>query len=205
MAPMYVIFEGIDGSGKSLQVKMLVDHLKRSGRRVIRVQEPDKRRPMGRLLRDLMAKGSYPESHAALFLADRLALHLREIVPALYVGAHVVSDRSFLSTLAYQQEQWGLEWLFGIHQALPAKADAIIITDVDPAKGLSRVAGRQGGTEYYETLDFLGRIRGRYLALAQDPRIRDFLTPKGRIEVIDTTNLDPATTHARVLSTIEGL
>ena len=145
---MYVVFEGIEGSGKDTQANMLADAWAASGAIPLRVNEPDDQNPIGKLLRQFLAAGTSPKTHAALFLADRMALHHERILPAIEAGKSVISSRSFLSTLVYQQEQWPLDWLFDLHRTLPTQVDAFIILDVDPEEGLGRVDSRGYRREY---------------------------------------------------------
>lgn len=166
-----------------------------------RINEPDASSPTGRLLRECLKSGAYPTAHAAMFLADRMALHAK-ILPFVEANHEVVSSRSFLSTLVYQQEQWpgpeGLQWLFDLHRMLPCKADFIFVLDVDPDVGLERVGKRSKDLELYERLDIQSRNRRRYLALAKDERLSQFLTPKGKVIVIDAMG-EPVAVHKKVL------
>ncbi len=199
---MYVVFEGIEGSGKDSQANRLAEHLTKPNRFPLRINEPDDTLPIGKLLRTFLASGSYPASHAALFLADRMAVQTSRVLPFMAQGGDVVCSRSFLSSFVYQQEQWPLDWLMSIHEMLPAKPDYIFIMDVDPAVGINRVDSRGKGREYYETLEFQIRNRQRYLDLADDPRMAKFMAPGGKIFVLDATDTDQATIHHKVLRAI---
>lgn len=207
---MFVVFEGCDGSGKSVQADMLTMlWTEFKDKEPIRVDEPDATNPIGKLLRECLKLGKFPESHAALFLADRMALHYGKILPALQAGRDVISSRSFLSTLVYQQEQWGdgagLDWMWDMHRMLPTKIDYLVILDVDPAEGMERVAGRSGVKEVYERLDIQTRNRQRYLKLVSDPRILTFLAPNGKVIVQGTTGLDVQSVHAMVMQSLGGI
>jgi len=183
--PEYIIIEGIDGNGKSTQADMLFDAWKDAGRNPLRVNEPDETLPTGKLLRQLLKSGEYPETHAALFMADRMAIHTRKIAPALAAGRPVVSSRSFLSTLVYQQDQWPLEWLCTIHEMLPVKADIIFILDLDPKVALGRVGSRGEHKEVYEKLDIMKRCRQRYLDIEDTPSLlAPWMTQYGMSKVI---------------------
>lgn len=160
---MYYIIEGGDGSGKDTQADLLTQHLRNQGQKVLRVNEPDSTLPTGALLRSLLKSGEYMEAHALLFVADRMALQQTKILPALKRGEHVVSVRSWLSTLVYQQEHWPLAWLAALHAQMPCKADRLFLLDVPTEVGLDRVRRRQGVTEVYETRDIQERCRLRYL------------------------------------------
>lgn len=210
----YYVFEGIDGCGKDTQADLLTTYLrdkednlpfvtnaegipsKPLAKSVLRLNEPNDSLPTGKLLRECLKAGTYPQAHAAMFLADRLALHFTRILPSLQNGHHVVASRSLLSTLVYQQHQWPLDWLIDMHRMMPTKADTIFVLDVDPEVGLDRVGKRGLATEYYEDLDFQVQNRQRYLSLAQDPRMQPFAD---KVVVVDTTGKSPAEIHAEVL------
>ena len=199
-----IVFEGIDGCGKDSQADLLAHYLTGPEHHPLRINEPCNDLPTGQLLRQFLASGAYPQAHAALFLADRMALQHTRILPALQAGADVISVRSFVSTLAYQQEQWPLQYLFDIHRMLPAKPDVIFILDVDPEVGLERIATRGGKREYYEALDFQRRNRQRYLDLATDPRMKDMLADGGRIIVLDSTLVTANDLHETVKIMLAG-
>lgn len=195
---MYIVFEGIDGCGKDTQADMLTRSFQARGIQTLRLNEPDQDNLIGQLLRHCLQRGLYVQSHAALFLADRMALLPEKVIPALEAGKTVVSSRSFLSTLVYQPENWPLDWLICIHQQLQAKPDVVFILDLDPKIALKRLVDRSGKPEYYEREDTLERVRERYLRRAEDPAVHNLLAPGGRFEVVDA-NGAPAEVHAEIL------
>ena len=202
---MYLIIEGIDGSGKDSAADLFVKHFQNQGLDHLRIHEPDETLPGGAELRRLMKTGANRETYPGLFMANRMALQMSKVLPALLTGRPVISVRSFLSSLVYQQEQWPLDWLFDIHRMLPAKPDVIIILDVDPAEGLERVSGRGVAKEAYERLDIQTRNRQRYLDLVSDPRLYDFLAPGGKVIVQGTTGLDPVVIHEKIVQALGGV
>jgi dTMP kinase len=188
---MYVIIEGIDGCGKDTQAALLVDQLRREEGEPLLVAEPDEEMVAGKLLRQLLKSGENVESHAGLFLANRTALQTQIVRPALDRGDAVVSVRSFVSTLVYQQENWPLDWLFTIHAVLPARPNLMVLIDVPAEVGLERTLKRPGHAEHYERLETLQRVRTRYVSLFNPdtyltgPKLRDFLIPGGQAVTID--------------------
>jgi dTMP kinase len=100
---MFVTFEGVDGSGKSTQARLLADWLRGEGRTVLLAREPGKT-PLGESVRELVLHGDEmaPWAEAALFAAARAELVAREIRPALERGDDVVLDRYLDSSVAYQ-------------------------------------------------------------------------------------------------------
>jgi dTMP kinase len=106
---MFVTFEGVDGSGKSTQARLLADWLRSEGREVVLTREPGGT-SVGERIRELLlhGEGMAPWAEAALFAAARAQLVDEVIRPALARGADVVSDRYLDSSLAYQGVARGL-------------------------------------------------------------------------------------------------
>ena len=198
---MYVIIEGPDGTGKDTQADLLVDRLyaRHGCKGVLRVNEPDSTLPTGQLLRRMLKEGDFIEAHAAMFLADRMAMLSTKAKPAIDKGEDVVSVRSFLSTLVYQQENWPVEWLMELHRFLPAKADHLIILNIDPEVALQRSRKRPGPDEFYEKLDIQQRVQARYLELAS--QLRPFIDMDGAVHVIDA-NGSIGEVHDRIMQSL---
>ncbi|MGH2996302.1 MAG: dTMP kinase [Gaiellaceae bacterium] len=112
---MFVTFEGVDGSGKSTQARLLVEQLRAEGREVVHTREPGGT-ALGEQVRELILHGGRmaPWAEAALFAAARAQLVDEVIRPALARGADVVCDRYLDSSLAYQ----GLARGLGIERVL---------------------------------------------------------------------------------------
>jgi dTMP kinase len=116
--PLFIVLEGIDGSGTTTQLDRLAGHLSARGRRVHATREPSAG-PVGRLLREILLGGHrLPDGSPAdgramalLFAADRRDHLRREIEPALAAGIDVVCDRYLLSSLAYQGEEAERGWV----------------------------------------------------------------------------------------------
>jgi len=108
-AGMFVSFEGVDGSGKTTQVKLLAEHLRAEGREVVETREPGGTK-VGEEIRELLLHGGVmaPWTEAALFAAARAQLVQEVIAPALAGGADVLCDRYIDSSLAYQGIARGL-------------------------------------------------------------------------------------------------
>lgn len=106
---MYIVMEGVDGSGKSTQIRMLRQYLEASGKRVVCTKEPGGASIDGFNIRQIVKTNRIicDEARELLFLVDR-AEHMDKIVrPALDKGSVVISDRSFLTAMAYAPEdQW---------------------------------------------------------------------------------------------------
>jgi dTMP kinase len=162
------VLEGLDGTGKSTQLPRLAKRLAAHGRELVTTREPYDCAP-GRKIREL-AQRHVPvaaEEELALFLEQR-RLHVRErIAPALERGAVVLSDRYFLSTVAYQGAR-GLDpaRLLAASEAEFPVPDLVLLLVLPPAEGLARVAARGGTAEpAFEHADFLARVREVFDAL----------------------------------------
>lgn len=177
----FITFEGIEGSGKSLQLDLIATELARRGLPVRVTLEPGGTR-FGREIREILlrAEGAdrEPVAELLLYLADRFQ-HLKEVVePALADNLIVLSDRYHDATLAYQgyARQLGLEFIDGLTQQLSLiSPDLTLVFDVDVVTGLSRARARnrltqseaQGRFEE-ESLEFHERVRDGYLLLARN-------------------------------------
>jgi dTMP kinase len=159
---MYICLEGIDGSGKSTQLDMLGEWLEEYGLEVFRVFEPTES-PPGRLIREMLTDSRATTPHfqrilGLLFAADRMIL-MDKIREAEKQGKIVISDRSFYSSLAYQDDP---EWIMGINSYIK-KPDLVILLDADTSHAISRFEGK----DHFENPEFLEKVRNNYLELAQ--------------------------------------
>jgi dTMP kinase len=177
MAPRgwFIVFEGVDGSGKSTQIELLSMKLRDQGIDHVLEREPSDGE-IGRFIRDYAEAGDrylQPESEALLFTADRFE-HSRRIEQTLELGTTVVCDRYYHSTLAYQGAAGvDVTWLRDL-QKFALKPDLVLLLDVDPAKSLMRVSGRT--LTVFENRDYLGRVRKLYLDFAEE----------GEMKLVDT-------------------
>jgi dTMP kinase len=164
----FIVLEGLDGTGKSTQLARLTKRLAAGGREVVATREPYDCAP-GRKLRELARRHApvAAEEELALFVEQR-RIHVRELVaPARARGAIVVSDRYFLSTVAYQGAR-GLDpaKLLAESEAEFPLPDLALLLVLPPAAGLARVASRGGPAEpAFERADFLARVAANFAAL----------------------------------------
>ncbi len=167
MAPRgwFIVFEGVDGSGKSTQIELLSMKLRDQGVDHVLEREPSDG-GIGRFIRDYAEAGDrylQPESEALLFTADRFE-HSKRIEQTLEQGTTVVCDRYYHSTLAYQGAAGvDVAWLRDL-QKFALKPDLALLLDVDPTKSLMRVSGRT--LTVFENRDYLSRVRDLYLGFA---------------------------------------
>jgi dTMP kinase len=178
----FVTFEGIEGSGKTTQIERLADRLGAGGEPALVTREPGGS-PLGRRLRAVLLGDESiridPMAELLLYTADRVQ-HLIDVVePALAAGTHVLCDRYMDATLAYQGFARGLDLdlIRALHRRPPLdrRPDRTILLDLDPEIGLERARRRNGergldaaeGRFEREALEFHGRVREGYLALAE--------------------------------------
>ena len=170
----FVVFEGLDGAGTSTQVRLLADRLRRErpDLQVAVTAEPSSG-PAGALIRQVL-KGrttavtalGQPQAFdrralALLFAADRLDHVSCEVEPLVQAGWLVVSDRYVWSSLAYQSLDAPMEWVAHINRFAPAP-DLLIVLDVAPDVGLSRVDASRPGREIFEREETLDHVAGAY-------------------------------------------
>ncbi|WP_299283317.1 dTMP kinase [uncultured Tateyamaria sp.] len=178
----FISFEGIDGSGKSTQARMLADDLRAAGHDVILTREPGGS-PGAEEIRALVLQGDpdrwSAETELLLFTAARRDHLERVINPALAEGKIVICDRFADSTRMYQGLSRGdlRGKVDALHDLMIGREpDLTILIDMDPGQGLSRAKGRQGHEERFEDFgaDLQTKMRAGFLALAKEfaPRYR---------------------------------
>ena len=177
----WITFEGIEGSGKSTQLRRLAERLRDAGRAATVTREPGGT-ALGAHIRSLLLKLSdrpmAPLTELLLYTADR-AQHLEEIVlPALDRGEVVLCDRYLDATLAYQGygRELGCERVLALHRQPPLDRwpQRTLLFDLEAAAGLERARERnraaglevEEGRFEAETLEFHERVRAGYLELA---------------------------------------
>ena len=163
-----IVFEGIDGCGKSTQLNLLAERLVRSGLDVVSTKEPTDG-PIGRQIREMARSGKTvsPEQELAWFMEDRRE-HVDEVLnPAVASGAIVLCDRYSLSTVAYQGAR-GLdaeEILRANEEQFPLP-DLALIFEISAREGMARVSARGGVAEpVFEEEEFLSRAERVFASL----------------------------------------
>ena len=156
-----VVFEGLDGSGKSTQLRRAAEALRARGLEIVVTREPTDG-AFGRRIREMAKseKGVPPETELEWFFEDRRE-HMREVVePALAAGRIVLSDRSYVSTVAYQGAR-GLDpaKILRESEAEFVQPDLILLFEIPAKEGLDRVRARGGTSEpAFENLEFLEKV-----------------------------------------------
>ncbi len=171
-----IVFEGIDGSGKSSAIRKAAEALRSDGLDPLVTRE-ETDGPSGEWVRRSIADGWPPLATLHLFLADRVRHVASEIAPALAAGRPVLCDRFVHSTLAYQSVTLAgilpdaATRLRTLHDGWCPWPDRVVLFDSDPQKAVARTAKRSSRTPY-EKAEFLTKVRAAYLALAKaEPRV----------------------------------
>lgn len=199
--PLFIVFEGIDGCGKSTQLKLLCERLEKLGRTPMPTAEPTDS-TTGKLLRAALS-GSDPRTAAemaALFTLDRIHHNKAEngIEKSLEKGFDVISDRYYYSSLAYQGSLTDYEWVRHMNCACPEirRPDLCIFLDLSPKAALSRIGQRGEAKEIYEKEDTLTLFRATFL--------RVFASLDDNVAVINAEG-DPTEVAARVFAAVKPL
>ncbi len=188
----FIAFEGIDGSGKTTQIKLLADRLKGMGLRCYETREPTDG-PVGSVVHQIMTGRIQADSRvvASLFAADRLD-HLLNgsngILPMLDQGIHVLTDRYYFSSYAYHSVDMPMDWVIAANaqSAQLLRPTATIFIDVDPEVSLARIAKNRFHTELYETQERLIQVRDLYRQAFEKQRdVENILVLNGNLEPDD--------------------
>jgi dTMP kinase len=190
MRGVLITFEGVEGSGKSTQCRLLAERLTRRALEVVLTSEPDGT-ALGTAIRELFETGGPPPTalaQAFLFMAARQQ-HVGEVIrPALGRGAVVLSDRYVDATMAYQGFGQGLDLetirdlnALATGGVLP---DLTLLLDLDPAVGMARIGGRR--LDAFERMDlaFHRRVREGYLEIARAEKRRVVVVRADRDEAV---------------------
>jgi len=182
----FITIEGPEGSGKSTHSRLLCDHLRREGFRIVHTREPGGTGISEAIRKILLSRKHVGMSDACellLFMAARAQIVKEVIEPALKKGYIVVCDRFHDATVAYQGYGAGMD--LNIIESMRKlatgglKPDLTVLLDVDSAAGLERGGARDRMEK--KSLSFHKKVRRGYLRLAKaEPR---------RIKVISTTSL----------------
>ena len=187
--PLFIVLEGIDGSGTSTQLGLLERHLEGRGRRVHATREPSQG-PVGRLLREILHGGHRHSDDGApvdglamalLFAADRRDHLRREIEPALANGVDVVSDRYLLSSLAYQAQEADRSWVASLARDL-REPDLTLLLDLPIATAAARRRAAGRTEERYDADPIQARVASRYRELVAGDARATVIDARGGIE-----------------------
>ena len=198
MPGLFISFEGIDGSGKSTQARLLAEALRATGREVVLTREPGGS-PGAEEIRRLVLEGDpsrwSAETEILLFTAARRDHLERTIRPALARGAVVITDRFADSTRIYQGMTRGdlRATVDRLHDLMiGVEPDLTFVVDIDPDVGLARAHARRGTEMRFEDM-------GREMQIAMRAAFLDLAAGAARFRLVDGTPA-PDQVARRILS-----
>jgi dTMP kinase len=166
--PLFIAFEGIDGSGKSTQVKLLAQALTQQGHKVYTTHEPTSG-PIGKMIRDIFSHRMEGSQHtiAALFAADRLEHLVNKtdgILKKLGEGYTVITDRYYFSSYAYHSVHVDMDWVIEMNSEATKllRPDLNIYIDISPEVSMQRIQRNRNSVEMYETLENQKQVYAMY-------------------------------------------
>ena len=157
-----IIFEGIDGSGKTLQAKRVTNWLKQKGLPVVSFSEPTLGKH-GKKLREIMNYGRQnvtPREELDLFLKDRQEDVRDNILPALKQNCIIIMDRYYYSNMAYQSALGiDINVIQALNEKIAPRPDMVIILDINAQLGLHRINNlRREKENYFEKEEYLKKV-----------------------------------------------
>ena len=172
----FIVFEGIDGAGKTTQVELLAKNLRECGREVSLSAEPTSLESGKAIRRALSGAEKKTECQmAAMFVLDRIAHNIDAeigIETLTGKGIDVISDRYYYSSLAYQGAATDYQWVKAMNVGSPEirRPDLCIYLDLLPEQSLQRISKGREKVEIYENLEKLTSVRNTFLAVIDDLR-----------------------------------
>lgn len=175
----FIVFEGIDGSGKSTQVQLLAERIKSISGSCYITREPTDS-PIGSVIHQIMTGRIKTDNRviAALFAADRLDHLLNDtdgLLPMIRDGINVISDRYYFSSYAYHSVDMPMDWVIEANSesAKILRPDATIFIDVVPNVAIERISKNRQHSELFETLERLSEVRKKYFEAFQKEREKE--------------------------------
>jgi len=170
---LFIVIEGIDGTGKSTQARRLGEWFAAQGRKVVLSREPTDG-PWGTKLRESAATGRLaPEDELQYFLNDRRQHVAEKIAPALAAGHVVILDRYYFSTMAYQGARgFDPAEIRRLNEQFAPVPDLLLILDLDVDAAHRRIGTRGDTANEFEQRDNLQRCRDIFLSLQDEPFTR---------------------------------
>lgn len=175
----FIVFEGIDGAGKTTQISKLAAKWQSAGRRVMTTAEPTVS-VTGGLLRDALGGISQRTAGemAAMFVLDRIFHNVNPVTgieKMLAEGVDVICDRYYYSSLAYQGSETDFDWVAGMNLHCPEirRPDCCIFLDLTPEQSLARISAGRVSREIYEEESRLQAVRDQFYRVFDLLRDRD--------------------------------
>lgn len=194
---MFIVFEGIDGAGKTTQIELLAQKLRDAGLDPYVTAEPTGMET-GKAIRRVLS-GAVPKTPtqvAAMFVQDRIDHNVdpsEGIEVLLTQGKAIICDRYYYSSLAYQGSLTDFDWVMAANCDCPEirKPDLCIFLDLSPEESMKRITQGRTQVEIYEKADTLTKVRARYMDVFAK------LSARGeQIEIIDASGTIEQTAQA---------
>ena len=203
---VFIAFEGIDGSGKSTQVKLLSDNFKKAGHKVYSTFEPTDS-PIGSIIRNIF-KHRIEADHrtiAGLFVADRLDHLLNKtngILKKMEEGYTVITDRYYFSSYAYHGTHMSLDWVIEANSLSTdlLRPDLNIYIDISPEISMKRLSIGRSSMELYETIENLRNVKDKYSEAFEQLKFKEniFITDGNRSPEIIAADIWNEISHIAV-------
>ncbi len=181
----FIVFEGIDGSGKSTQIKSVANFLKAEGQDVYATFEPTDG-PVGSLIRQMLEGKLATDQRtiASLFAADRtdhLCNQENGIAKMVEHGKIVLCDRYYFSSYAYHAQYIDMEWVVHANSlnAQILRPDLTVFIDVEPKTCFERIQQNRDSFDMYEKMDIMKQVRENYF------KAFEMLKDEERVIVVD--------------------
>lgn len=176
---LFIAFEGIDGSGKTTQVKLLAQSLEGAGHKVYCTSEPTDS-PIGLMIKDIF-KHKFEADHrtiAGLYVADRLEHLLNKkngILKKLEEGYTVITDRYYFSSYAYQGVHMPLDWVIEANSlsAELLRPDLNVFIDITPEVSAERIKNGRNSVDLYENTENLKHVREKYMEAFEHLKLKE--------------------------------
>jgi dTMP kinase len=183
MSSLFIVIDGIDGTGKSTQVRRLAEWFRSQGREVIASREPTDG-TWGQMARHSGDVRLSAEDELELFLKDR-AEHVEQLIrPALEAGKVVILDRYYFSTMAYQGcRGFDPADIRRRNEAFAPVPDHLFILDLDVDAALVRIGARGDIANEFEKRENLLRCREIFMTLKGEPFVHVVDTDRSPDEV----------------------
>ena len=187
----FIVFEGIDGAGKTTQIELLEKRLKENGRRVYRTAEPTES-VSGGLLRDALsgvAKRTACEM-AAMFTLDRIFHNVNPvngIRKMLEDGYDVICDRYYYSSMAYQGSETDAAWVRDMNLNCPEilRPDVCVFLDLTPEQSMARIKCGRATQEIYENVEKLTAVRKKFFDVFEELKATEHICIVGAYRSIE--------------------
>lgn len=164
-----IAIEGIDGAGKTTQADILTERLRGAGFDVVRTKEPTNG-PWGQRIRATSETGRLsPDEELDAFIKDRQE-HVRDLInPSLAAGKIVILDRYYFSTAAYQGARgMDVDELLAVNEAFAPRPDLLVLLEVTPRVGISRIRKRGDKENLFEREENLAKAGAIFATLKGD-------------------------------------